>query len=269
MVFNIVVFVTHVIQWFVWALFFVLISTTISKFSIIALLIPVQGVKSPWRVQVLWALGILQAVFALITMGLIVFECDPVPRLWNVLGQGTCPRKETTHKFGLAQGAISAFVDFALALWPLSMVPNLKVSMKAKVGFCVLMGLGTITGLASILRDVFTQQSVDGRDVTSDTYVKLLFWAELEQTGIILLSTIPTLRPLFRKLLGRHTNNTPSSKGYRTHTTGNGNASYVPRIAHDETELDEVPFAKDKDATINVSTTFSVQTADEHLHHAV
>ena len=63
---------------------------------------------------------------------------------------------------------MSAVSDFCLALWPLSMVPTLQVSMKAKVAFCMLMGLGVITGFASILRDVFTQQSVQGFDLTCE-----------------------------------------------------------------------------------------------------
>jgi len=61
---------------------------------------------------------------------------------------------------------VSALVDFILALWPLSMVPKLKVSLRAKIGFCLLMGLGTITGVASIYRDIVTQESVSGTDVS-------------------------------------------------------------------------------------------------------
>lgn len=61
---------------------------------------------------------------------------------------------------------MSALVDFILALWPLSMVPQLQVSLTAKIGFCCLMGLGTITGLSSIYRDVVTQESVTGDDLS-------------------------------------------------------------------------------------------------------
>ncbi|KAF2148260.1 hypothetical protein K461DRAFT_297695 [Myriangium duriaei CBS 260.36] len=246
------------IRFVVFYLFFILISTTMAKFSIIALLIPVQGVNAKPRVYALVAVGVLQFVFAVSLMFLIVTECDPVSRLWDVLGEGSCPRKDFAHKWALTQGGVSALVDFILALWPLSMVPSLKVSLRAKIGFCLLMGLGAITGIASIYRDVVTQQSVNGTDVTF-TYVKLLGWSVAEQTGIIILGTIPTLRPLFRKWMGRDNG---SSKGQRTQTNM-GNPSFImpktPLLDGDAASTGE------KDGTINVSTTFSVKAVERHI----
>jgi len=104
--------VVLVIRFVVFYLFFILLSTTASKFSIIALLIPVQGVNARARVWTLYAVGALQAIFAVSLMFLIITECDPVPRLWNVMGEGSCPRKDFTHKWALVQGGSSFY-------WPL------------------------------------------------------------------------------------------------------------------------------------------------------
>ncbi|KAF2153680.1 hypothetical protein K461DRAFT_319926 [Myriangium duriaei CBS 260.36] len=251
--------ITKVIEFTVLYLSLFILSTTFAKFSTIALLVPVQGIQSPARVYGLYAIGVLQAVFAIPLVFLIIFECDPVPRLWNVMGPGSCPRKELTHQWALAQGAISAFVDFALAAWPLLMVPSLKVSFKTKVGFCLLMSVGSIAGVASILRDVVTQESVSGND-TVFTYQKLVLWSVVEQTTIIILSTIPTLRPLFRKWFGRETPAVSSKSrpygGYDLSSHGQ-NTLLKPHTPPVEES------AEPKEGKINVSTTYTVQPLDD------
>ncbi|GAM90007.1 hypothetical protein ANO11243_080470 [Dothideomycetidae sp. 11243] len=238
----------QVIRWTVLYLCLFIISTTAAKFSGIALLIPVQGISSNGRVYALWAVGALQTVFAVPLVFLIIFECDPVPRLWDVLGPGTCPRKELTHRWALVQGAVSALVDFVLALWPLLMVPSLKVSLKVKVGFCLLMGVGTIAGVASIMRDVVTQESVDGNDVTY-TYLRLVPWSVVEQTTIIILGTVPTLRPLFRRVFGRDTpaQSSKATRPYGGYELGSHGQNTLLK-PHSQS-------ATPKNGTINVSTT--------------
>ena len=119
----------------------------------------------------------------------------------------------------------------------------------------------------------------DGSDALSeltkiDTYNKLIFWTMIEQTSLIILGSVPTLRPFFRRVLGRNSSaRTPHSRGYTQQITGNGTfrgttAIYGPRTEQGA-ELDEVPFARDKGA-INVSTSYSVRVADEDAasHHA-
>ena len=82
----------------------VLVSSSMAKFSIIALLIPVQGIHGRTRVYILWAIGIVQGFFAAMLMIFIITECDPVRHLWDVLSPGACPRKDFADKWGMVQG---------------------------------------------------------------------------------------------------------------------------------------------------------------------
>ena len=82
----------------------VLVSSSMAKFSIIALLIPVQGIHGRTRVYILWAIGIVQGFFAAMLMIFIITECEPVRHLWDVLSPGACPRKDFAHKWGMVQG---------------------------------------------------------------------------------------------------------------------------------------------------------------------
>lgn len=78
----------------------------------------------------------------------------------------------------------------------------------------------------------------------------------IEQTGIIILGSIPTLRPLFRKLMGRDSqHNHSSSRGTKVQSL------HHPASARPE-DPDALNLIDEKEGQINVSTSFSVQAAD-------
>ena len=54
--------------------------------------------------------------------------------------------EEAETDFGLIILCVgwNAFMDFALAILPVSIVGNLKMDMKRKVGLCILLGLGIL-----------------------------------------------------------------------------------------------------------------------------
>lgn len=93
-----------VIKFVVFFLMTILLSTTAAKFSIIALLIPVQGVNARNRIIALYLVGAMQAIPAICLAFMILTECNPVQKLWDPLREGSCPRRDFAHKWGLGQG---------------------------------------------------------------------------------------------------------------------------------------------------------------------
>ncbi|KAF2227339.1 hypothetical protein BDZ85DRAFT_2220 [Elsinoe ampelina] len=185
---------------FAWYTIFVgLVATTFAKFSVVALLVSVQGPSAKKRRFFL--LGIA-AVFALINLLQIVFsatQCSPASRLWYGYLEGACPRGRLAGNWNYLQGSVGAFTDFLLAMWPISIAWNLQTSMRVKVGFCLLMAVGTLPAIASGIRTVKVPSLSKSSNPTKDL-ADFMLWAIVEFWSIVILTSVPVLRPLFLRV---------------------------------------------------------------------
>ena len=99
------------------------------------------------------------------------------------------------------QAVISIVSDFVFALFPVLLLWRIQIDLNMKVGLCLLMGLGFITGACCLVRTVINNQALP-LDESYDGIVKWV-WRTFEvQIGII-AACIPTLRPLYLCFIGR------------------------------------------------------------------
>ncbi|PNS19184.1 hypothetical protein CAC42_1920 [Sphaceloma murrayae] len=182
------------------------------KFSVIALLLSVQGPDAKKRKYFLWFLGALPMLGSIIQTILTFTSCVPMERLWKPIIPGECPRSAVSFDWNRWQGVQHGVIDITLALWPISIVWNLNTSKSVKFGFCVLMAVGIIPGLASFIRVTQLNQLKSTKDVTWDMPL-FSVWTMVEAWLGIILSSIPPLRPLFlRVVYGIRGTNLGSSK---------------------------------------------------------
>lgn len=94
---------------------------------------------------------------------LLFVQCKPVTTLWNPIAAATAtcwkpsvlvnfeyflggpspnPHPEVTYTN--SNKAHSAFCDFVLSVFPISIMWNLQMPLKRKIGICCLMGLGIL-----------------------------------------------------------------------------------------------------------------------------
>ena len=126
-------------------------------------------------------------------------QCQPVHAAWY--GQGTCMNKRAKEGVILTQAVISIISDFVFAGFPILLLWRLQIDLKTKIGLWLLMCLGFITGACCIVRTVMNGQSLppDGSYGGIVNWV----WRTFEvQVGII-AACIPTLRPLYSRIVGR------------------------------------------------------------------
>ena len=104
-------------------------------------------------------------LFASIAVILTFAQCRPVSALWNpeltALGMATCWPPHRQSDFSIFTGSESfsyalcghfltrvagwlAFIDLALALLPITIMWNLQLSLRKKVGISAVMGLGVL-----------------------------------------------------------------------------------------------------------------------------
>ncbi|KAF4554018.1 Hypothetical protein D9617_5g068940 [Elsinoe fawcettii] len=210
------------LHWMWISLFVGIVGGVFSKFAIIALLLEVQSPNAKKRRIMLWALGGILAVTGLTQILLSWLKCEPVAKLWNPTLPGVCPRAVQAANFSYYQGAINAFADIFLSLFPITIVWNLQANMRVKIGFCLLMAFGAIPSIAVIIRTTLLGKLATSKDITWD-FGPFMIWASTELWTVIIIGSIPPLRPLFLRLFFKVSSQITTSKdrtGGRTNNTG-------------------------------------------------
>ncbi|CAD6567800.1 MAG: hypothetical protein ASARMPRED_001148 [Alectoria sarmentosa] len=153
---------SQAIKWQYISQIVLILSTMFTKVSICFFLLRIFGTKPMWK-RGLYAIMAFAVVTNISSASIVLAQCSPVQKLWDPLMPGTCWGPDTEISIGDYNGAVSVFCDWALASLPIVFMWNLQMSIKLKVGICVLMGMGFF----------------------------------LEETIGIIAACIPTLKPLF------------------------------------------------------------------------
>ncbi|GAM90180.1 hypothetical protein ANO11243_082200 [Dothideomycetidae sp. 11243] len=118
------------------------VGITFAKLAVVALWLHLTPPTQPKRRAVLWGLGALIVLTNTVQIPLTLTQCTPFLHLWDRLTPGSCPRQVLAVKFSYFQGAVAILSDIFLALYPINVVYNLKMSVRTKVVFCLLMAGG-------------------------------------------------------------------------------------------------------------------------------
>ena len=108
--------------------------------------------------KILWGLISFLVISHLTLFFLIVFQCEPIHKVWDTEVQGTCFRKYTVEKIVIVQGVFSVVTDLICAAFPAVLLWRAKIGLRTKIALCLLMGLGVITAALSIARTCFAWQ---------------------------------------------------------------------------------------------------------------
>ncbi|KAF4552367.1 Hypothetical protein D9617_10g073480 [Elsinoe fawcettii] len=219
--------ITMSLKWIWISIFIGLVGLTFAKWAIIALLLQVQLPTQVKRRMFLWSLGILLAIVCVVQFVLSFTQCIPAQRLWNPRMSGSCPGATRALYFGFFQGASGAAIDVILALYPISIVWNLQASVKMKVGFCLLMAGGIIPAAAGTVKAVMLDFLRKPNDITYE-FAPFMTWAATELWLIIILGSIPPLRPLFVRLFRKAASTINSGNGSRGPATLGRTGGSVP-----------------------------------------
>ena len=130
-----------------------------------------------------------------------IMQCQPIRLAWDETARGGCLNKDAKEGIILTQAVISIVSDFIFAVVPVLLLWRIQIDLKTKVGLCLLMGLGLITGACCLVRTVINKQALP-LDESYDGIVNWV-WRTFEvQIGII-AACIPTLRPLYLRIMGK------------------------------------------------------------------
>ncbi|KAI2464229.1 hypothetical protein F4781DRAFT_425700 [Annulohypoxylon bovei var. microspora] len=190
-----------------------------------------------WIITIMaWSLLLAISCFA---------QCTPVEALWDTrIKIESCSLNLTTIAFIMCSW--SAAMDFFLAAFPWIVLWNLNMQRREKITICVSLSLGVLAGICGIVRTsglAVLSQTADYLYATADS----VMWTSSELTTTIICVSIPVLRPLWGKLVGR-----TNTDQYYEHSDGSDGIVTIGRMrkarkADTELALDTIPRPDVKD----------------------
>ncbi|GAM90477.1 hypothetical protein ANO11243_085210 [Dothideomycetidae sp. 11243] len=211
--------IASVLKWTYNSVYAGTLSMLFSKFAVTALLLEVQhGTQMTLKRYLLWASAIIFAITTVLEIVLTMSQCGSPSKAWLVIYPSECPRRQATETMSyvhssklnvcrlvscfnqLTRAVVGGCTDIFLALFPISIVWNLHTSRRVKVGFCALMAVGIIPGVASLARVHVLRLVYQEVDVTYRIGLFMIS-TTIEVGSLIILGSIPPLRPLFLRVV--------------------------------------------------------------------
>jgi len=210
-------------------------------------------------------------------MILLYVQCEDVRTLWDPTIISKCWNPIVTADLGYSQTGLNAATDLFLTCLPASMLWNLQMNLRTKVGLIVLLGLSSIA-FVSVIMKLLQVNSLASPDLLFAN-VEFLTWVVVEGNLVIIAASIPLLRPLFTYFRStqtgsRHTNvyantyelhnqNATNATG-RGFTKIQGNTS-IAKASDAGSEEGILPMQGTTGLVIKKETTYTVDVVDADL----
>ncbi|KAI4228422.1 MAG: hypothetical protein LQ349_006553 [Xanthoria aureola] len=139
--------------------------------------------------------------FTTIFVCLFLGVCRPLKAYWNTGMDAVCLSDNVFKNIVIAQGVLSIITDLICAAFPVFFLRGLQVSLRTKIGLCLLMGLGLITAVCCAVRTGLSA-AVKSPDVTWDIAANVAWRLPEVNIGIV-CANAPALRPVYLYFQGR------------------------------------------------------------------
>ncbi|KAI1370105.1 hypothetical protein F4677DRAFT_439255 [Hypoxylon crocopeplum] len=214
-----------------------ILTLPIGKISVVLLLERIMGQTTTWRRWFLWVNMALFTASMIVSSILSFAQCNPPRALWSQVRGAVCLEPSIQANFATFTCAYSSFLDFVLALIPITFVRKLRMSIQTKIGLCVLLGMGVLSGICAVIKTVQSNELSIREDVSWALF-PLYAWSSSEIFLNIVCACIPTLKPLYDYVIqskplqrsegsGQAGSNGSQSRNFnlvRIHKALNGNA---------------------------------------------
>ncbi|KAK6373743.1 hypothetical protein LTS17_008236 [Exophiala oligosperma] len=203
-----------------------------------------------------------------------IFQCAPIKAAWDTsIVSKTCVN---INAFYLANAATNIFTDLLTYFLPVRLVMKLQVPRNQKIAVGVMLSLGLLACISSIVRITFLPNMLSSPDPTS-VIAKPYYWSIIEINVGVLAASLPSLKPLARRVLPRllgdtsmkptyGRENSDRSRGNSFNKLGGGdqNASQTSRDMYAEKRDMKSPTAahNGRDVEMSYLDTLSARSGD-------
>ncbi|KAH7123202.1 hypothetical protein EDB81DRAFT_665771 [Dactylonectria macrodidyma] len=130
---------------------------------------------------------------------LLTLMCIPVAKFWDSTIPGQCLNSLIIW---YVMAGFNLATDVAIFCLPLPMIRSLQLPQKQKIMLFIIFGLGFFTCIISIIRIQTLKIAASTKDPNWDN-VDAAIWSFLELSIAIIATCLPTLRPIFSKIMPR------------------------------------------------------------------
>jgi hypothetical protein len=144
---------------------FAIVAISTGKLTIIAFILQIEGsTLHGLRKLILWVFAASNIIVNVIILPIIWTQCAPTAKMWNNSLPGNCAGRLRNQLYGYFQGSkkykhalpgssivllthyigFGAFLDIAMALYPLLIFWNLKMQLHVKIGLIALFSFGIV-----------------------------------------------------------------------------------------------------------------------------
>lgn len=197
-------------------------------------------------------------------MGTLIFNCIPIAASWDFSLRAkpstNCFSNDTFTAIGLYNSSINCATDFLFAILPIPIIIKLQVNRRTKITLACILSLGYFACAAGIVKAVKQHQFFDEPDPLWHNDFNV--WNMIELCVGILAASLPTLRPLFKKILETTKTYITSSRDHSGNRTAiSGSAGYRRQRDIDEARDIKMDDWKDLSNSTGTATFSTVKTA--------
>ncbi|PNS17839.1 hypothetical protein CAC42_16 [Sphaceloma murrayae] len=184
---------------FVWAF----LSPMAGRLSFCFFLLWVIGENSRVKRWPIYVFMVLQVVVNVASVVVMYAQCgkelDILWTLWRVNEVSTvCWNPKIQTWWGYVSGSLNSLTDLFLTVLPAVVVSFSKLTWRSRIGLMGLLCLSFVAMVASIKKTIESRVLSEWADYTYDL-VPYVIWVSVELNVVIIASTIPILRPLFKR----------------------------------------------------------------------
>ncbi|KAM0809282.1 hypothetical protein AB5N19_09625 [Seiridium cardinale] len=173
-------------------------TTGISLVKISAAFFLLRFMRQKWAQRFVVAMGIFCLVFMIYSIVTFMVACIPLSAFWNPQPGVKCWSADTLSLVGTVNGIVNVISDLVFVLLPIPVVVALQVNRRTKVTLIVILSLGLFACVASVVRMVYAYHRSDPGYTRNYGFI---VWFNIELHAGILAASLPTLRPLFSRIL--------------------------------------------------------------------
>jgi hypothetical protein len=175
------------------------LTINLTKLSILFLYLRIF--TQPWFRRTCWSCVIAVSAYALASIAATIFQCTPIPHLWDKTTYPTATCINVTA-FWYANAIYNVITDIVILASVPGVVWKLKLPFRQKLGLTAVFGLGIFVCATSILRMTTLGQSSKTLDPTQGTLLSTM-WTTIEASTAILCACLPMLRTPVQRLVPR------------------------------------------------------------------
>jgi hypothetical protein len=134
------------------------------KVAIVILLVRLLD-PSKWIRRMFWIMLSINQAAHITLIGLLLGRCNPPAHMWDPRNvAGDCLPEDVVVNFALFTAAFSAFIDVALAVYPVLILIQTPMMGRRKLGLCIVLGTGAIGGGIAIYKTVIIPDALTNLD---------------------------------------------------------------------------------------------------------